>query len=297
MSRTRVKGQTIIDDVSLNGVESIKIPSGTTAERPSTALAGQIRFNTTEGSFEGYDGSTWGGLGNGGGGGGGSVLGDITVEKHAGDNITTNFTLGQAPIVSANSVQIDINGITQEPDVAYTVDLVSNYVTFTDPPAQGDRITIKYLRELENSITIANALSPSAFAGNITQTDDNDKVLIFDASSNSVQAVFLEDLGVGGEGKWTIVASAYTAKKGERIGINSTNGSFTITLPLGSTVPLGTAIAFADAGGDLTANNVTIDATTDTVTNLFNISANTFILDVDGASVGLFWTGTTWRTY
>ena len=296
MSRTRVKGQTIIDDVSLNGVESIKIPSGTTAERPTTALAGQIRFNTTDASFEGYDGTTWGGLGSGGGGSG-SVLGDITVEKHTGDNVTTNFTLAQSPIVSANSVQIDINGVTQEPDVAYTVDLVSNYVTFSDPPAQGDRITIKYLRELENSITTANALSPSAFAGNITQTDDNDKVLIFDASSNTVQAVFLEDLGVGGEGKWTVVSSAYTAKKGERIGVNSTSGSFTVTLPLGSTVPLGTAISFADAGGDLTANNVTIDATTDTVTNIYNISANTFILDVDGASVGLFWTGTTWRTY
>ena len=111
MSRTRVKGQTIIDDVSLNGVESIKIPSGTTAERPTTALAGQIRFNTTDASFEGYDGTTWGGLGSGGGGSG-SVLGDITVEKHTGDNVTTNFTLAQSPIVSANSVQIDINGVT-----------------------------------------------------------------------------------------------------------------------------------------------------------------------------------------
>jgi len=295
LSRTKVKGQTIIDDVLLNGVESIKIPSGTTAERPASAVAGQIRFNTTDSTFEGYDGTTWGGLGSGTGGG--IVSGDVTVEKHVGDGFTQNFTLGQTPVVSANSVQIDINGITQEPDVAYTVDLVSNYVTFSAPPSLNDRITIKYLREIGNNITTASALSPSAFAGNITDTEDLDKVLIYDNSSGTVQAVYLEDLGVGGEGKWTIVSSAYTAKKGERIGVNSTSGSFTVTLPLGSTIPLGTAISFADAGGDLTANNVTIDATTDTVTNIYNISANTFILDVDGASVGLFWTGTTWRTY
>ena len=41
---------------------AIKIPVGTTGQRP-TAAQGQIRFNTTDTTFEGYDGTAWGSLG------------------------------------------------------------------------------------------------------------------------------------------------------------------------------------------------------------------------------------------
>ena len=50
-------GETIV-----NSTTSIKIPVGTTAQRPSNST-GQIRFNTTDGRFEGYDGNAWAGLG------------------------------------------------------------------------------------------------------------------------------------------------------------------------------------------------------------------------------------------
>ena len=50
-------GETIV-----NSSSSIKIPVGTTAQRPSNST-GQIRFNTTDGRFEGYDGNAWAGLG------------------------------------------------------------------------------------------------------------------------------------------------------------------------------------------------------------------------------------------
>ena len=38
-----------------------RVPTGTTAERPqsSSAKVGQIRFNTTTGSFEVYNNNTW----------------------------------------------------------------------------------------------------------------------------------------------------------------------------------------------------------------------------------------------
>lgn len=43
----------------------VKIPNGTTAQRSTipTAEAGMFRFNTTESTFEGYDGSEWGSIG------------------------------------------------------------------------------------------------------------------------------------------------------------------------------------------------------------------------------------------
>ena len=42
------------------------IPTGTTAQRPSSPAAGQFRFNSTDSKFEGYDGSDWGEIGGGG---------------------------------------------------------------------------------------------------------------------------------------------------------------------------------------------------------------------------------------
>ena len=47
------------------GTSHFKIPAGTTAQRPGTGAAGDIRFNSTLTKFEGYDGSVWGGLGGG----------------------------------------------------------------------------------------------------------------------------------------------------------------------------------------------------------------------------------------
>ena len=44
---------------------SANIPSGTTAQRPGTAVAGMFRFNSTDSKFEGYDGSEWGEIGGG----------------------------------------------------------------------------------------------------------------------------------------------------------------------------------------------------------------------------------------
>ena len=51
--------------VIFNSVGTLQIPVGTTEQRgaDSTAAVGQIRFNTTDSTFEGYDGSNWGTLG------------------------------------------------------------------------------------------------------------------------------------------------------------------------------------------------------------------------------------------
>ena len=45
---------------------SAVLPSGTTAERDGTPVAGYLRWNETEGSAEVYDGTDWGSVGGGG---------------------------------------------------------------------------------------------------------------------------------------------------------------------------------------------------------------------------------------
>jgi len=41
------------------------MPAGTTAQRTGSPIAGALRFNSTDVSFEGYDGTEWGSIGGG----------------------------------------------------------------------------------------------------------------------------------------------------------------------------------------------------------------------------------------
>jgi hypothetical protein len=46
-------------DITMSGTGSVKIPSGTTAQRPSSPTAGMARYNTTENYVEYYNGNAW----------------------------------------------------------------------------------------------------------------------------------------------------------------------------------------------------------------------------------------------
>ena len=61
------------------------LPSGTEAQRDGSPAAGYIRFNSDSGSFEGYDGTSWGSIG-GGASAGGSIYENV-------DDITANYTI------------------------------------------------------------------------------------------------------------------------------------------------------------------------------------------------------------
>ena len=45
--------------VDINTTQAIRIPRGTTAERPGTPTIGMIRYNTDNNNYEGYDGTYW----------------------------------------------------------------------------------------------------------------------------------------------------------------------------------------------------------------------------------------------
>ena len=79
------------------GSEFMLIPKGTTAERPLVPVDGEMRYNTTTGQFEGYQGGAWGQLGGGATGGGGD---EVFVENAR--VVTTNYTLSTGK--SAESV-------------------------------------------------------------------------------------------------------------------------------------------------------------------------------------------------
>jgi hypothetical protein len=93
--------------LNVSATDAIKIASGTTAERPGSPAAGQLRYNTTLGKFEGYNGTVWSSVGGGATGGGAD-----TVFYENTRTVTTNYTLSSSN--NAHSVgPISINsGIT-----------------------------------------------------------------------------------------------------------------------------------------------------------------------------------------
>ena len=50
---------TKLDVATLDGTGGAQLPSGTTAQRPGSSVAGMTRFNTTLGTTEVYNGSAW----------------------------------------------------------------------------------------------------------------------------------------------------------------------------------------------------------------------------------------------
>ena len=59
-------GVSIVGITTFACTSHIRVPTGTTGQRPATALAGDFRYNTTDGKFEGYT-DEWGEIGGGGG--------------------------------------------------------------------------------------------------------------------------------------------------------------------------------------------------------------------------------------
>ena len=69
------------------GTDAIRAPVGTTAQRPA-GVTGYLRFNTTQNSFEGYNGTAWGSIGGGATGGGTDQMFYLN-----GQTVTTNYSI------------------------------------------------------------------------------------------------------------------------------------------------------------------------------------------------------------
>jgi hypothetical protein len=94
------------NNLNFNGTGSITVPAGTTAERPTPA-AGMIRYNSDEGTFEGYSNGAWGAIGGGATGGGGD---QVFYENEL--TVTADYTLTTARnAMSTGPITID-SGVT-----------------------------------------------------------------------------------------------------------------------------------------------------------------------------------------
>ena len=115
-NRVGINNLTPAVTLDLVATDAIRVPVGTTAERP-TGVQGYIRYNTTLGRFESYNGVSWGAIGGGATGGGAD---EVFVENNL--IITTNYT------ITAGKSASSVGNITVNTGVTVTVPSGSRWV-------------------------------------------------------------------------------------------------------------------------------------------------------------------------
>jgi hypothetical protein len=141
--------------VIIDTITGLVLPQGNTAQRPSPAVEGTMRWNSASLQVEVYDGTAWEDVG--------SEIVAISDQTLNGDGLTVNFTLDQATL--ANNIIVSTNGVVQKPGVSYSV--TGNLLTFTEAPQISDTVDVRFIATL----TTVNAITNSG--GNSISIDDS----------------------------------------------------------------------------------------------------------------------------
>jgi len=99
--------------------DAIRVPNGTTGQRPTAAL-GQLRYNTTTSEFEGYADGAWGKIG-----GGGDSFGTIAVSGQS--NVVAEQENDTLTLVGQNGIAITTDASSD----TVTIDGHTSYSPFT----------------------------------------------------------------------------------------------------------------------------------------------------------------------
>ena len=166
-----ITGDAIADNLVLSGTGALRLPDGTTGQRP-TGAAGMFRYNTTLSRFEGYT-DAWGEIG-------GAGASTFARKEFAGDGSTTAFTLDTAPS-DENDLIIFIEGVYQNQD-AYSVS--GTTLTMADAPVSGRGLVVYH---------VSAAVSGAGMAVNTMTGDGSDTTLTLAVAPthvNNVQVYF-----------------------------------------------------------------------------------------------------------
>jgi hypothetical protein len=170
-------------DLDVGGsTDALRLPNGTTSERP-TGAPGLIRFNTTTGKYEGcQDGSTYVDF---------ATAGDaptFTKESTTGDGSTTTFSgfFSSAP-ESANNVFVYIDNVYQEPTENYSVS--GTNITFTSAPHSGARIFA--ITGADNSSLVTGGVARSE-TSSVNFTSSATTIMSFNAATYRSAELFIQ---------------------------------------------------------------------------------------------------------
>ena len=138
-------GRFVKNRVLDNGALTVQIPDVTTDQRPA-GVNGDIIFNKTTQTFQGYIGSQWYNIS--------SAAGEktLTTDKFQGDGSTTVFGAGSGNTLDGSTaatlsvipgastdILVFVGGVYQTPETNYTVS--GGQITFGSPPPANDGVT------------------------------------------------------------------------------------------------------------------------------------------------------------
>jgi hypothetical protein len=146
--------------VTISGTGGITIPFGNTTQRPDPAVEGTLRYNNALNQTEIYTGSDWESVG-------GSTA-TITNQTITPDGSSTTYTLDQT--ATAAGILVTINGISQTPNVDYTV--AGDQITFTDVPLTTDIVQVRFIASVSTVTSITNSAGTATL--NTTATGNID---------------------------------------------------------------------------------------------------------------------------
>lgn len=86
------------------------------------------------------------------------------------------------------------------------------------------------------------------------------------------------------------VSSTFSATVNDRILANSSGGTFTVTLPLNSTLLVNDVVQIVDVTGSFNTNNVTLGRNGSKIQNL----SEDLVLDINNIAVTMIYTGSTY---
>jgi hypothetical protein len=273
-STTLTLGSTVTSVAGLNtlastGTSHWTLPAGNTSQRPGSAAAGMVRYNSEISSFEGYGpGNAWGSLG-----GVKDVDGDtyILTETSAGSDEDT-FTFYNAGAVTAtlsgtkldvkSAVQVEVNNTTDSSSITTGALVVDGGVGIAKKLFVGTDAAVAGNTTLTGTLGVTGATTlTGALAANGGITVDTNAFTVADTTGNTAIA-------------GTLTVTGATNLNG---GLAMDTDKFTVADGTGNTAIAGTL----NVTGTTTLGNLTIGSTktismgSNIVTNVASPSAST----------------------
>lgn len=216
-----------IVDIDVNG--AIKMPDGTTSERPGSPAAGMFRYNTTDGQFEGYT-TEWGAIAGSGG------VGSVFVDQFTGNGSATQFSpLGTAP-TSENNTDVYIDGVYQQKN-AYSI--AGSQITFTAAPDAGAYIEVKTTGQIAPAAV--NAVTTTLVSDAFTATADQTSFTLTNGTPSAKELTMVFVQGVyQAKANYSLLTSPTRivltegAEVGETVEVISVSGANLTTSPVAS---------------------------------------------------------------
>ena len=191
-----IRVTTTVDGADISGTGSLKLPVGTTAQRSGSPTAGDMRYNSTTGSFEGYT-NGWGELGGAGIGIGSTSVnpGSGVVGHIVGVGYTTINFVGAGLSVTGygSTVVVDIgNAVSRKYGrKIHSYTATNNQTTFTGLSyTDGASQVSVYLNGAKLSAATYTATSGNTVVlGTGASVDDEVEILVLDSGVDITRTV------------------------------------------------------------------------------------------------------------